>query len=84
MSPWIGLLQSNTGPMPNYFTLVRPRLEQQQVNAQVQATDQFRSLQIQQLSRNAASGEPVLQTGKQAGFMQFMHFFPDPKTGRRR
>ena len=84
ISPYVGLLQSNTGSIPNYFTLVRPRLDQQQFNSQVRATERIRSQQIQQLSRSAAGGEPVLQTGKQAGFMQFLHFYPEPDSLRRR
>ena len=84
VSPWLGLLQSNSGAIPNYFSLVRPRLEQQQFNAQVRANEQFRSLQIQQLNSSAAGGETVPQTGKPAGFMQFLHYFPEPSTGRGR
>lgn len=84
ISPYVGLLQSNSGAIPNYFSLVRPRLDQQQFNSRVRATERIRSLQIQQLSRNAASSEPVLETGNQAGFMQFLHYYPDPNALRRR
>ncbi|QDS96065.1 hypothetical protein FF011L_48690 [Roseimaritima multifibrata] len=80
MSPYIGLLQSNSGPIPNYFSLVRPRVDQQQFNSQVRATERIRSLQIQQLSRGAARNEEALETGNQAGFMQFLHYYPAPRS----
>lgn len=76
MSPYIGLLQTNVGPIPNYFSLVRPRQEQRAFNRQLQATTRVQSLQIQQLSSGTPQQPSAPQTGKAAGFMQHLHYYP--------
>lgn len=80
VSPYLGLLQTNTGPVPNYFSIVRPMLRQKAFEQQVQAADRVRSLQIQSLQNEVSSQSPVTQTGKGAGFMQFLHYYPPPAT----
>ncbi len=84
MSPYIGLLQGNNGAIPNYYTLVRPRIEQRAFNRQLQATSRVQSLEIQRLTGGAESEPRALQTGKNAGFEQYSHYFPTMgMTGRR-
>lgn len=84
MSPYMGLLQTNVGPVPNYFSLVRPMLQQRAFNQQMQRTTATQSLQIQSLSTQAPQQLPTPQTGKGAGFQQFLHFFPSMQPPRRR
>jgi hypothetical protein len=85
ISPYAALLQGNVGPIPNYFSLVRPRLQQQAFNRQLRASQRFQSVQIQQLSGGGAAGrEQLRQTGNRAGFMQFLHYYPQPQRTRRR
>lgn len=84
MSPYVGLLQTNTGSIPNYYSLVRPRLEQRAFNNQVQYTTRVQSLQIQEISSGTTAVAPSSQTGKGAGFLQFLHYFPPQTPTRRR
>jgi hypothetical protein len=76
-SPYLGLLQGNNGPIPNYYSLVRPRLEQQAFNQQMRATTQVQSMEIQALSRASSVGEPnAPTTGNSAWFQQHLHYYP--------
>jgi hypothetical protein len=84
LSPYVALLQSNGGAIPNYYTLVRPRLEQRAFNQQLQTTARVQSLDIQTLAGSAGTSSPVVQTGKSAGFEQYSHYYPAlPATIRR-
>jgi len=84
ISPYVGLLQTNTGSIPNYYSLVRPRLEQRAFNNQVQYTTRVQALQIQEISTETTAGTTSSQTGKGAGFLQFLHYFPPQTPTRRR
>ena len=79
ISPYAGLSQTNLGPLPNYYSLVRPRQQQRAFNQQVQATARVQSLQIQALSAGTAQQPLPSQTGKAAGFMQHLHYYPAVK-----
>jgi hypothetical protein len=84
LSPYVGLLQGNNGVIPNYYSLVRPRLEQRTFNQQLQATTRVQSLNIQALSGSTESSPRPLQTGKSAGFEQYLNYYPTlPVTIRR-
>ncbi len=84
LSPYVGLLQGNNGAIPNYYTLVRPRLEQRTFNQQLQATANVQSLDIQTLTTSADSRPRRVQTGKSAGFEQYLNYYPTmPATIRR-
>ena len=84
MSPYLNLLQTNFGPVPNYFSLVRPQLKQQAFNRQVETNQRSQSLQIQTLSEEVAPAAPISRTGKSGGFMEYLHYYPParPGTGR--
>jgi hypothetical protein len=84
VSPYAGLLQTNLGPIPNYHLLVRPRQQQRAFNQQLQATTQTQSLQIQALSSGAAQQPTAVQTGKGAGFMQYLHYYQPMQPVNRR
>jgi hypothetical protein len=84
LSPYVGLLQGNNGVIPNYYTLVQPRLEQRDFNQQIQATTRIQALDIQTLSGGAESTPRPVQTGKNAGFQQYLHYYPTMPVTRRR
>ena len=52
VSPYLNLLRQNNSGVPNYYTLVRPELQQLQVNQQQQALLLKQNSQIQQLQTN--------------------------------
>lgn len=84
ISPYAGLSQTNLGPLPNYYSLVRPRQQQRAFNQQVQTTARVQSLQIQALSAGTPQQPQPSQTGKAAGFMQHLHYYPPVKPVARR
>lgn len=75
ISPYTGLLQTNFGALPNYFSLVRPQQEQTAFNRRIQNTTRFQSISIQNIGSRSA--QPLTnQTGQNAGFEQYLHFYP--------
>jgi hypothetical protein len=84
ISPYARLLQTNVGPIPNYYSLVRPQLQQRAFNQQLQATTRVQSLQIQALSTGTPPQPLTPQTGKSAGFGQHLHYFPPVQPVQRR
>jgi hypothetical protein len=84
LSPYVGLLQGNNGVIPNYYTLVQPRLEQRDFNQQIQATTRIQALDIQTLTGSPESTPRAVQTGKNAGFQQYLHYYPTMPVTRRR
>lgn len=75
LSPYTGLLQSNSGALPNYFALVRPRLEQEAFNSRIQSTTRFQAIQIQNFGRGTTD-PAARQTGRGAGFEHYLHYYP--------
>jgi hypothetical protein len=84
VSPYLNLLRGNTGPVPNYHSLVRPQLQQQAINQQQRAIN----LKQQSLSQANQQGIQRVQqglfelrqsqaspTGTGGGFMNFSHFY---------
>lgn len=84
MSPYVGLLQGNTGAIPNYFSLVRPRLEQRAFNQQLQSTSRLQPIDIQQSTSSSATPSTRFQTGKNAGFGRYLHYYPEISPAARR
>jgi hypothetical protein len=73
VSPYLSLLQNQGNGIPQYQTLVRPALEQRQVNQQ-QATA-IQGLQHQQAlqARETRIGNQALRpTGHRAGYLNFL------------
>ncbi len=85
LSPYLNLLQTNYGPVPNYYSLVRPQLAQQAFNRQVESNERTQALRIQALAEEGAPATPISRTGKAGGFMDYLHYFPprQPRTPRR-
>jgi hypothetical protein len=70
ISPYLNLYRFNAGPLPNYYSLVRPELNQlhfnqQQLAFQAQQTAALQGLQ----SAQAQQGQAATQTGKNSWFM---------------
>jgi hypothetical protein len=75
VSPYVNLFRENNGIVPNYQSLVRPMLQQQQTNIyqgqQLKKQQQsLRDLQVSQqdLERRARAGTSMSPTGKGAWF----------------
>jgi hypothetical protein len=84
ISPYAGLLQVENGSIPNYFSLVRPRLEQRAFNQQLKETTRVQSLEIQTQGSVAVQKTAGTPTGNTAGFAQYSHYFPAAKPGSRK
>jgi hypothetical protein len=80
LSPYLGLTFSNFGGVPNYYAFVRPRQQQQAINAQQQALGaqqqvltEKHAAQIEKLAsgQTAVQGGavPVAKTGTGSWFM---------------
>jgi hypothetical protein len=68
VSPYLNLLRTNDfGGLPNYYSLVRPQLQQQAINRQLQVSNQQQSAALSALSQQAQTG--VSPTGKASQFM---------------
>jgi hypothetical protein len=84
ISPYAGLLQVENGSIPNYFSLVRPRLEQRAFNQQLKETTRVQSLEIQSQGSVAVQRTAGTPTGNTAGFGQLSHYFPTVKPSSRK
>ncbi|MDZ4820461.1 MAG: hypothetical protein SGJ20_15955 [Planctomycetota bacterium] len=79
VSPYINLLQRGGGPLPNYFTYVRPILDQNIVNQQQQTAIMQNQRTMQQmegqvLRMQESNARPTGAAGP-AGFMNHTQFF---------
>ena len=70
VSPYLNLFRNNTGPLPNYYSLVRPQLYQQSFNQQTLTQQAQQTAAIGTLSTQIRPGTTT-QTGKHSGFMVF-------------
>lgn len=91
VTPYLNLLRTNTSGLPNYYSLVRPQLNQLEFNQQQRALDATQARTLSQLRTEVQ--ESLTPTGKGAGFMtversgRFMNsapYFPPPPVAPRR
>jgi hypothetical protein len=72
----------------NYQTLVRPQLEQQRVNEQLQRQNYEIGRQLQAMSAapdfNPQGNQNLMPTGHQTVFGYHSHFYPQAGGGRQR
>ena len=61
VTPWLGLSQPFTSPTTNYFTNVRPQLDQQRANQQMA----MRNAQLQKQLNSIAAQAPYNPTGNE-------------------
>ena len=80
VSPYMQLINNNTGAATNYQSLVRPQIDQQNYNAQ--SASAIKNLQRQvssqnRLSKSGAEGNQKLRaTGHAAMRENYSHFYP--------
>lgn len=89
ISPYLNLFRQNLDDnTDNYNTLVRPQLQQQQINQNFQREAQAITRHVQSLSAkpafNPQGSEQYLPTGHPTGFMNYSHFYPSASTRRPR
>jgi len=71
ISPYLNLFRGNTGPLPNYYSLVRPQLYQQDFNQRQLTSQQQQNSAIGALQVESRQLGTTTQTGKASGFMIF-------------
>jgi flagellar basal body-associated protein FliL len=90
VSPYLNLLNRNNTGLPNYQTLVRPAIDQQEQNVQQQ--QQIQKLQHQQKSLISNSERGLAQrgisneirgTGHVTVFMDYSHYYARAPAGSR-
>ena len=91
VSPYLNLfLDTGASVSDNYNTLVRPQLEQQAVNRELQRQTQQLNRQVQQISARPAfepqGNDQIFSTGHRTLFNYRSHFYPAtrPAGGQRR
>ncbi len=84
VSPYLNLLRRDTGPVPNYYTLVRPQFQQMAINQQQQVINEFQGQELlnqqqtlqQVQDSNLRLRTPTMRsTGTGGGFMNFSHYY---------
>jgi hypothetical protein len=70
VSPYLNLYRNNVGPLPNYYSLVRPQLNQQTLNDRVLAQQAQQSATLGVLQSQSAQST-VTPTGKRSWFMTY-------------
>lgn len=88
ISPYLNLTRFDNGGIPNYYSLVRPQLQQQRFNSQTQRAANFQEQQINTLQSevNPGMAAPVItgggswfmQPGAQTRFLDSSRYFPTP------
>jgi len=80
VTPYLGLGGLPTGGAPNYYTNVKPRLEQQRVNRRNQQRNQALQHQLNQVAAqppfNPKGSEAMAPTGHAAAFMNYGGYYP--------
>lgn len=75
VSPYLNLLRDDTGPLPNYYGLVRPQLNQQAFDNQVSRDSRSQTLSIQKLA-TISGANSTGPTGTGSVFKNLSHFYP--------
>ncbi len=75
VSPYLNLLRNDNGPVPNYYSLVRPQLNQQAFDNRIASAARLQSLSIQKLEDIAERGATG-PTGTGSVYRNLSHFYP--------
>jgi hypothetical protein len=70
VSPYMNLFRNNVGPLPNYYSLVRPQINQLAVNNQVATQQAQQSASLNMLQSQTAK-QAATPTGKNSWFMTY-------------
>jgi hypothetical protein len=94
LSPYLNLSRFNTGGLPNYYALVRPLVQQRQVNLQgreivLEQQRQITTLQSElqrgvESSSQTGSASWFMTSGVQSRFLDTSSYYPEPAFGGRR
>lgn len=91
VSPYLNLTRTNLSGLPNYYSLVRPQLNQRAFNQQQLQTQARQAQTLDQLRADVQGS--LTPTGKNAGFMTLgqsgafldtTRYYPSPPAIRRR
>lgn len=88
VSPWLNMFRDDlTGEGDlNYQTLVRPQLQQQQFNNQLERQNLELGRRVQAVSAQSAyqpqGSQQMYPTGHPTAFMNYMHYYPALRGGR--
>jgi hypothetical protein len=87
VTPYLALEQPFSNSATNYYTLVRPQLEQQRINQQMQRQTELMQRQISQVSAqppmNPAGSQLIAPTGHPAVYMNYGGYYQTPAPRRR-
>lgn len=89
VTPWLALSQPFTSPTTNYFSNVRPQLEQQRMNQQMATRNAQLQHQLNSLAAQApydpTGSERMAPTGHVAAYMNYGGYYTpvQPTKGRR-
>jgi len=88
VSPYLGLGGLNVGSVPNYYSIVRPQLEQQRQNERAQQQQIAQQQELVALAARspyagAEGQQPMLPTGHVSVFMNYFGYYPQPAPPRR-
>lgn len=85
VSPYLNLLRNDFGPLPNYYSLVRPQLNQQAFDNQISAATKQNSIAVQRLSTLSTESQGRSATGTDSVYSNYSHYYRHPlRKGRRR
>jgi hypothetical protein len=78
ISPYLNLLRRNAGPIPNYYSLVRPQLQQLDTNQRQQAFNSRQQDAVRSLDRQVLriAESPAAPTGTGAVFRNYSNYYP--------
>jgi len=80
VTPYLGLSGLPTGGAPNYYSNVKPRLDQQRINQQNQRRNQAMQHQLNQVAAqppfNPKGSDTIAPTGHTAAFMNLGGYYP--------
>ncbi len=83
VSPYLNLLRNDNGPLPIYYGLVRPQLNQQAFDNSMANTARSQNIAIQRLTTISGEGSTG-PTGSASVFNNTSHFYPSKRQSARR
>ncbi len=87
-SPWLNLYRRDPGPLGSYLSNVRPEKQLGETLRRQQASIQRQNASLWDLDKKLTSverGEAAIHpTGIGGGFMNYLHYFGQPQSVRRR
>lgn len=75
VSPYLNLFRRDGGGLPNYYTLVRPQINQQQINTEEALRYQALNNQVAEESRRRERESELPATGHPVRYRYFSHFY---------